>query len=170
MDVQTLTTSLGATLTSPVTSLRIGRIESEEARKVLIQNIPKMNHLKMLELEFGHFRNQSNRDLMLALKKNPSLTKVVGVVDDEINNESPLFSGAQSSVLNAYAARNETIAQMAKNPRSVQRCAWPSVLEKANQIENGSGAVFRFLMEAGESVGGQGKRHRKRTRFFEPTW
>jgi len=52
------------------------------------------------------------------------------------------------------AARNETIAAMVANPKSVQRCAWPSVLESTNQLKNGTDAVFRFL----EDVGGQGKR------------
>jgi hypothetical protein len=147
---------------SKVEDLDIGEISGQHKFLALIASIPKMR-IKALHVGMSRVdaRDWSSA-LVRAVKMNSSLRSVV--VD-----EGGGFNENQRRKLNCYFARNEGLSKWTAAPATIPKCALPKAIEAARTI--GPDAIVGILHTLGSSVGPvEGKRSRKRPRFYTPTW
>jgi hypothetical protein len=161
------TTLLSLVEKSKVELLRvhyIGKISEQHKFLALIASIPKM---RIKALQVGMMSRVDARDwssaLVRAVKMNSSLRSVV--VD-----EGGGFNEDQRRKLNSYFARNEGLSKWIAAPATrIPKSALPKAIEAARAV--GPGVVVHILRTLGSSVGPvEGKRSRKRPRFYTPTW
>jgi hypothetical protein len=147
---------------SKVKQLQMGKIGGPQKFLALMSSIPKMQ-IRLLTFNMCDVDSLRWKSALIrALKKNSSLCLVDARKDgnrDEIGWDE----------LNSYGVRNRGLSEWIAAPATIPRGAWPTAIEAARAI--GPDAVIRILDAVGTSVGPiQGKRSRKRPRFFSPSW
>jgi hypothetical protein len=154
------TTLLSLVEKSKVEGLYIGEISGQQKFVALIASIPRMQitglYFEMSEVDMAHWSSAVVR----AIKKNSSLRSVI--VD-----EGGGFNENQRRKLNSYFARNRGLSWWMDAPATIPKIALPKAIVVARDI--GPGVVVHILHSLGSSVGPvEGKRSRKRPRFYSP--
>ena len=157
-------TLLKAVEGSKLEELAIGRIsESESAQhlRALLESLPAMKIKKFsLDVDFNNAVHYDWKpEILQALKRNFSLECTDISHFDAEDNEVVLF----------YLGRNHRLAEWIDNPLMVPRRLWPEAMQLA--LEAGATTLYQSLLAlSGHAIGSmQGKRKRKRPRFYKPT-
>ena len=128
----------------------------DEVVEALQTGLPKLRGLKELSCLGLRLDHAQRLGMMEAFKRNHSICKTWGVQEAFPNEED-------KKTLRLYAARNENIPTLIKNPARIPLAAWPRVFKIVEPCEFGANTVFRALMELEERVG-QPKQSRERRR------
>jgi hypothetical protein len=138
-------------LSSSIESLSVA-LDDAKCR-ALMERLPRMKSLKRLELIMYRETADSplvRHELLQALQRNPSVTKVV--VRYYENREEEIADVGFRRQIVSICKRNRHLARFVQRPGAVKIKLWPRIFARALECDTGHDPVFTCLRERLDAV------------------